>query len=90
MKFPPGYGANYRKPVVFITHAALTLDDPEASEFRAVCPVCKDGVLRVQRDLETGVLSRSDYCSKCVQRFHYTDTEIAGETLGQDATTHRE
>jgi len=75
------YGANLTKPVMSVRHAALKLDDPEASDFRAECPVCLAGVLRVQRSLETGKLRRDDYCSECMQRFWYLDDTIAGEAL---------
>lgn len=80
-RFPPGYGANHMRPVVRVAHSALALDSPGESDFRAVCPVCKQGVLRVQRDQATLHLSRRDYCSRCVQRFWYTDNEIAGEPM---------
>lgn len=80
-RFPPGYGANHLKPVVRVSHATLTLDDPEESGYRAKCPVCEAGVLRVNRNPETGRLSRHDYCSRCVQRFYYTDDRIAGEAV---------
>jgi hypothetical protein len=64
----------HQEPVMEVQHGTLTRADDE-SPYRSNCPVCKDGVLLVGRDWETGELEEMDHCMACGQRFRYLDIE---------------
>ena len=56
-----------------ITVKQAELERSGGSEFRSVCPVCKEGVLLVQRDRETLEIINTDRCIICGQAFIYED-----------------
>ena len=43
------------------------------SVFRSKCTSCEEGVLFMQRDMNTFKLQTNDMCSWCGRRFVYTD-----------------
>jgi len=71
-------GENIGKPWVRLQHHSLERVN-ETSPYRSWCPVCKQGIMLVQR--AGPYLLRSDHCSLCGQRFIYEDDEIAGQPL---------
>ena len=70
--------ANLNAPPIYVLHAELTRYT-EDSAYRSRCPVCKAGVLMVNRDQRTLELLRVDRCTYCAQTVVYEDTSIAGE-----------
>jgi C4-type Zn-finger protein len=64
---------NINKPVIEVMHQELERFDSTHSIFKSICPVCKFGVLLVQRDQKTFVLTVYDRCTHCGQRFKYMD-----------------
>lgn len=68
---------NSNKPMLEVKHKELERLSSN-SNFRSVCPVCKEGVLFVRRG-ENLKLSRYDNCVLCGQQFKYTDLEYMGE-----------
>lgn len=65
---------NIDKPIVKIKHEDLEKVS-ENSLFRCKCPVCKCGILLVQRNKKTFDLIPDDMCIACGQHFYYTDLE---------------
>jgi hypothetical protein len=69
---------NLNAPPIYVLHAELTRYT-EDSAYRSLCPVCKTGVLMVNRHPATFELLRPDRCTHCGQVVVYEDTTIAGE-----------
>ena len=67
-------GCNKDKSVRKVQHRKLKKFD-SSSIYRSDCPVCKCGVLAVQRDPRTMNILKRDYCFSCGQQFEYTDIE---------------
>lgn len=66
---------NSDKPVLYINHRDLNHSEWN-SIYKSDCPVCKEGVLAMSRDPETGFLSPEDHCWGCGQRFYYKDIKL--------------
>lgn len=47
----------------------------EESNFKNVCPSCKDGILLMSRDNATGELLPNDFCVQCGQVVIYDDID---------------
>lgn len=67
-------GSNTDKPIQEVEHEKLERYS-ETSPYKSVCPVCKEGVLMMGRNLETLVLQEHDFCILCGQQFRYTDID---------------
>lgn len=63
-----------KNKVLVIKHAELERAS-DSSLFRSKCPVCKEGLLLVQRDQVTLKLVEYDNCILCGQLFRYEDIE---------------
>jgi uncharacterized protein (DUF983 family) len=64
-----------------VNHADLERFGDE-SDYRSKCPVCKEGILLVERDPVEGHLKAKDLCRTCGQRFIYIDIEQMRAELG--------
>ena len=74
--------SNKGSPVKRVRHSELERFDPVGSLFKSVCPECQDGILLVQRNLETLELEGIDNCIHCGQTFVYVDIEDMRRVLG--------
>jgi hypothetical protein len=64
-------GQNITKPVLTVRHSALVpVGD---GGFKRECPVCREGLLLVHRDLTSFKLLPDDNCILCGQRVRYVD-----------------
>ena len=63
-------GININKPVLRVSHKSLERAYG-SSQYRSMCPVCKEGVLLLHRNNTTFRLERADYCILCGQRVYY-------------------
>jgi hypothetical protein len=72
-------GCNLKADPITISHASLARYGD--SGFMSTCPVCKEGLLAVQRNEKTFRLINCDNCVLCGQFFFYTDTRINGEPV---------
>jgi len=70
----PVEAINIDKEPIEVKHSELERADDNSS-FRSDCPVCKDGVLLVQRDQSNFKLLAEDHCVLCGQKFIYSDIE---------------
>lgn len=67
MSFP-----NIDKPTVVVKHSELTRFND--SEYKSICPCCKEGILFVARSQEEPwCLLNNDICGLCGQHFQYSD-----------------
>ncbi len=64
---------NIDKEPITVKHSRLERTDD--SDFRSVCPICKEGTLLVQRDLDSFKIRADDFCILCGQRFIYSDID---------------
>ncbi len=62
---------NINKKPITVRHSNLKRCDD--SIYRSVCPVCKEGILLVRRDNNTGKITNKDRCLSCGQAFIYED-----------------
>ena len=58
--------------IIHVRHQNLERADEE-SIHRSKCPSCKNGVLLMRRNLQTGNLLVTDLCIGCGQAVEYTD-----------------
>jgi len=65
---------NIDEPVLEVRHADLKRSSVD-SLYRSECPKCLEGILPVQRDMETFQLIEHDRCLLCGQRVRYLDIE---------------
>jgi len=72
---------NLNKPPITVRHADLERASDQ-SAYRSKCPVCKEGILGMRRDLKTAQLEAHDYCVLCAQPFVYEDIEILRQKEG--------
>jgi len=63
---------NYEKPPLMVEHKKLERFSSE-SIFRSKCPECKDGILLMARNYETGKILSEDVCISCGRRVSYLD-----------------
>jgi hypothetical protein len=76
-------GENLKAKALVLSHASLERTNDE-SAYKSNCPVCKIGVLLVQRDLQEPLhLMNYDRCSMCAQAVVYTDSIIGCEPVKQ-------
>jgi hypothetical protein len=61
-----------REPVLRVKHKELRRFSA-MSEYKSTCPKCLDGILMMQRDINTYELLSKDRCILCGQEFEYTD-----------------
>ena len=73
-------GTNAAKPPVHVKHSELKrLDDNSA--FKSVCPICKHGILFVNRNQEhIEYISAVDRCSVCMQVVIYNIVDLRNST----------
>ncbi len=64
-------GMNLNKKIIHVKHTELTRVGE--SPFRSDCPVCKEGILFVRRNNNTGQITNEDRCILCGQAFIYED-----------------
>jgi len=64
-------GINVARKIEKVKHSDLTRMDN--SQFRSICPFCREGILLVQRDPNTLQLVKEDHCLLCGQRVIYSD-----------------
>ena len=65
---------NINKPTIKISHKKLKRIGNSA--YRSKCPICKEGILLVQRNQKTFELLKLDRCILCGQSFEYTNLPI--------------
>lgn len=66
-------GININKPAIKVRHSELQRDGD--SKYRSQCPVCKVGLLLMERDRITFQLKETDRCTHCGQSFIYEDIQ---------------
>jgi hypothetical protein len=79
-KFPKSLEAqlpNVNKKEKRVKYLSLRHILGEDSHYRRACPVCKNGLLLVARDMVTFELLDRDRCISCGQAVIYTDAEKA-------------
>lgn len=66
--------SNLQKPPIRVKHSELKRAGDSA--YRSVCPVCKNGMLLMRRDLQTLELLKEDICILCGQHFIYEEMPV--------------
>lgn len=73
-------GENFNKPVKKVRHAKLKR--LSVSGLASMCPVCKEGILPMRRQMSNGRLRQDDICLLCGQQFTYLDVDSKGHLGG--------
>ena len=74
-------GENFNKEILKVKHSELQRVGD--SIYRSLCPICRKGILLMQRNKVTFKLSNYDNCVLCGQRFEYIDIESIGVDNGK-------
>lgn len=75
-------GENFGKKPIHVNF--FLLDDPGlGGNYKSECPVCKDGLLLMTRDSNTGELLNRDSCTLCGQQFIFDDISLVKKVGGR-------
>ncbi len=66
---------NINNPIKIIKYMNLKRYSNE-SIYKSICPECEEGILFMQRDVNTFKIIDQDRCTLCGQSFRYEDIEL--------------